>query len=177
MANNQYTFTGSILRVSLSESRNSFDWQLEFALPFLLGLPNDAIAPGPQGQLGFGASYFAANDQNTNAALLFVKQGFIRFNDLGGIAGQSLKLGRTEFIDGAEVTPKNATLAALQRDRIAHRLIGNFGFSDVGRSFDGVQYVLNRPTLNFTFLGARPTRGVFQVDGWGKLNANVSMAR
>lgn len=173
MANNQYTFTGSILRVSLSESRKSFDWQLEFALPFLLGLPNDAIAPGPQGQLGFGASYFAANDQNINAALLFVKQGFIRFNDLGGIAGQSLKLGRTEFIDGTEVTPKDATLAALQRDRIAHRLIGNFGFSDVGRSFDGVQYVLDRPTLNFTFLGARPTCGVFQVDGWGELNANV----
>src|SRR5438094_102137 len=54
-ANNEYTYPGSILRVSLSESRKSFDWQIEFALPFLLGLPNDAIAPGAQGQLGFGA--------------------------------------------------------------------------------------------------------------------------
>src|SRR6266516_2815515 len=84
-----------------------------------------------------------------------------------------LKLGRMEFIDGTEVTPKDATLAALKRDRIAHRLIGNFGFSDVGRSLDGVQYVLNRSKLNFTFVAARPTRGVFQVDGWGELNANV----
>jgi len=172
-ANNQYTFTGSILRVSLSETRKSFDWQLEFALPFLLGLPNDAIAPDPQGQFGFGASYFAANNKNTDAAVPFAKQGFIRFNDLGGRTGQSLKLGRMEFVDGTEVTPKDATSAALKRDRIAHRLLGNFGFSDVGRSFDGVQYVFNRPTLNFTFLGARPTRGVFQVDGWGELNANV----
>ena len=173
MANNQYTYPGSILKVSLSESRKSFDWQLEFAVPFILGLPNDAIAPAPQGQFGFGATYFAANDHNTNAAMVFPKQGFIRFNELGGVAGQSLKLGRMEFNDGAEVIPEDATLAALKRDRIAHRLIGIVGFSHVGRSFDGVQYVLNRPKLNFTFFGARPTRGVYQVDGWGDLNANV----
>jgi hypothetical protein len=170
--NNNYTFPGSILRWSLSESRKTFDWQVEMALPFLLGLPNDAIAPGAQGQLGFGANYFAANHV-TNAAMLFAKQGFVRFNDLGGVTGQSLKLGRMEFIDGTEVTPKDPTLAALKRDRIAHRLIGNFGFSVVGRSFDGVQYALNRSKLNFTLLAARPTRGVFQVDGWGDLNVNV----
>lgn len=151
----------------------SFDWQVEFALPFLLGLPNDAIAPGAQGQLGFGASYFAANGRKINAAMLFAKQGFIRFNEFGGVSGQSLKFGRMEFIDGTEVTPKDSTLAALKRDRIAHRLIGNFGFSDVGRSFDGVQYSLNRSRLNFVLLAARPTRGVFQVDGWGELNVNV----
>jgi hypothetical protein len=69
--------------------------------------------------------------------------------------------------------PKDATLAALKRDRIAHRLIGNFGFSDVGRSFDGVLYSLNRSKLNLTVFAARPTRGVFQVDGWGELNVNV----
>jgi hypothetical protein len=172
-ANSDYTFPGSILRLSFSESRKPFDWQLEFALPFLLGLPNDAIAPGSQGQLGFGATYFAANGRSTNAAMLFAKQGFIRFNELGGAAGQSLKIGRMEFIDGTEVSPKDTTLAALKRDRIAHRLIGNFGFSDVGRSFDGVQYSLNRSNINVTLLAARPTRGVFQVDGWGELNSNV----
>jgi Alginate export len=172
-ADNQYTYPGSILRLSLSQSRRAFEWQIEFAVPFLLGLPDDAIASGPQGQLGFGASYFAANGRNTNAAMLFVKQGYIRFNELGGTAGQSLKLGRMEFIDGTEVTPRDATLAALKRDRIAHRLVGNFGFSDVGRSLDGVQYAFDRSKLNLTLLGARPTRGVFQVDGWGELNANL----
>ena len=172
-ANNRYTFPGSILRLSLSESRNAFDWQLEFAVPLLLGLPNDAVATGAQGQFGFGASYYVANGRSTSAAMLFAKQGFVRFKELGGIGGQSLKLGRMEFIDGTEVTPKNATLAVLKRDRIAHRLLGNVGFSDVGRSFDGVVYAINRSRLNFTFLGARPTRGVYQVDGWGELNANV----
>jgi hypothetical protein len=172
-ANNSYTYPASILRLSLSKSQKNFEWQLEFAVPFLLGLPDNAIAPGAQGQLGLGASYFAADGRRSNAAMLFAKQGFIRFNELGGISGQSLKLGRMEFIDGTEVAPKDLTLAALKRDRIAHRLIGNFGFSDVGRSFDGVQYALNRSNLNFTLLAARPTRGVFQVDGWGELKANV----
>ncbi len=59
------------------------------------------------------------------------------------------------------------TLAALKRDRIVQRLIGNFGFSDVERSFDGFHYVYSRPAINFTVLGAIPTRGVFQTDGWG----------
>src|SRR5215469_18985355 len=95
-ANNSYTYPASILRLSFAEAKNTFDWQLEFALPFLLGLPNDAIAPGAEGQLGFGASYFAANSRNTNAAMLFPKQGYIRFKRLGGVRGQSLKLGRME---------------------------------------------------------------------------------
>jgi hypothetical protein len=86
---------------------------------------------------------------------------------VGGNRAHSLQIGRFEFLDGSEVVPKNATLAAVKRDRVAQRLIGNFGFSDVGRSFDGVHYVYGSPSDNFTFVGAVPTRGVFQVDGWG----------
>ena len=172
-ANNDYTFPGSILRVSLSQSKQAFDWQLELAAPFLLGLPNDAVASGAQGQLGFGGSYFIANQKNTNAGMVFAKQGYIRFKALGGVEGQTLKAGRMEFFDGLEFIPKDATLAALVRDRIAQRLIGNFGFTDVGRSFDGAQYSLSGSKLNLTLFGGRPTRGVFQVDGWGELNVNV----
>jgi hypothetical protein len=172
-ANNDYTFPGSIFRLSLSQSKQKFDWQLETAVPFLLALPDDAIASGAQGQLGLGASYYAANSKNTKAAIAFAKQGFIRFKGFGGKGGQSLKLGRMEFIDGMEIAPKNPILGVLKRDRIAHRLLGNFGFSDVGRSFDGAQYTFNGSKLNLTLFGGRPTRGVFQVDGWGELKANV----
>jgi alginate export protein len=172
-ANNDYTFPGSILRVSLSESTKLLDWQLELAAPFLLGLPDDAIAAAPQGQLGFGASYFVANRRDRNTGMAFAKQGFLHFKNLGGIEGQSLKVGRMQFIDGTEVAPKNSTLATLKRDRIAHRLIGDFGFSDVGRSFDGVEFTRNGSRLHLTLFGGRPTRGVFQVDGWGEVNINV----
>jgi hypothetical protein len=173
-ANNDYAFSESILRVSFSESRKSFDWQLELAAPLLLELPDDAIAPAPQGQLGFGASYFASNDNSRNAGMVFPKQGFLRFKNLAGVAGQTLTLGRMQFIDGAEVAPKDSTLATLKRDRIAHRLIGDFGFTAVGRSFDGAQFARSFGSrMNLTLFGGRPTQGVFQVDGWGEVNVNV----
>jgi hypothetical protein len=43
----------------------------------------------------------------------------------------------------------------------------------VGRSFDGGHYVYNRPGLNITAIGAIPTRGVFQVDGWGQVDVGL----
>jgi hypothetical protein len=122
----------------------------------LESLPNNAIAAAPQGQLGFGGSYFVANSNNANAAMVFAKQGYVRFRDLGGVDGQSLRFGRMTFVDRAEVTPANATLAALKRDRIAHRLLGDFPFSDVGRSFDGIQYAVNGSFVNFTFFPQDP---------------------
>ena len=165
-----YTYPGSLFRVGVSRTTKPYDWQVEFALPVLLGLPHQPAGAGPQ---GLGANYFTANGGRTNAAMLFVKQAFARFHDLGGVAGQSLKLGRMEFFDGTEVSPSNATLAAVKRDRVALRLLGNFGFTHVGRSLDGVQYAIDRPRMNVTLLAARPSRGVFQVDGWGELNVNV----
>ncbi|HSL23723.1 MAG TPA: alginate export family protein [Vicinamibacterales bacterium] len=168
-----YVHQGTQVRFGLARSRARYDWQVEFEVPFMLGLPADAVAPPPQGQLGLGASYFAANDNSRNPAALFLKQAFVRFKGLGGIAGQSLKIGRQEFNEGLEVTPKNAALATLNRDRISQRVLGNFGFSDVLRSLDAAQYVLSTPTLNVTALAGRPTEGVFQVSGWSELDINV----
>jgi alginate export protein len=168
-----YTYPGSLLRLGLSQSKTSLDWQAEIAVPFVLGLPTNAVATGAAGALGLGANYFSANDSRSDLARLFVKQAAVRFKRLGGVEGQSLKVGRFEFIDGTETMPKDATLAALKRDRIAHRLIGNFGFSHVGRSLDGAQYVLDRGDWNVTALAVRPTRGVFDLDGWGDLDVNL----
>ncbi|MEW5975304.1 MAG: alginate export family protein [Acidobacteriota bacterium] len=172
-ADNRYAYSGSLLRLSLGQQRKDVDWQIEMAIPVLLGLPANATVPGPQGQFGLGAAYFVANDRSRNAALPFLKQGYLRFKKLGGSDAHSLRVGRVEFIEGTEVTPKNPTLATVKRDRIAHRLIGNFGFTHVGRSFDGVHYVFTTPLHNVTLLAARPTRGVFQVDGWGELDVAV----
>src|SRR5260370_25644769 len=37
--NNSYAYTGNILRVGFSQNRDTWDWNAEFAVPFLLGLP------------------------------------------------------------------------------------------------------------------------------------------
>jgi len=171
-ANNQYAFSESIFRLSFFQSKKSFDWKIEVAIPFLLALPDDAIAPGAQGQLGFGGSYYASSHR-TNTASVFPKQAYGRFKFGSEPWRQSLLLGRSEFFDGGEVIPKNRTLAAVKRDRIMQRLIGNFGFADVGRSFDGGVYGADSSRTNVTLFAARPTRGVFQVDGWGEVNVAV----
>src|SRR6266853_5921057 len=168
-----YTYSGSLLRFGLTETKQKLDWQVEFAVPALVNMPATAIMPAPFGQLGLGGSYVAANSGATNSSSIFLKQGNFRVKGLGGIAGQSLKVGRLEFIDGSEVTPGHSTLAALKRDRIAQRLLANFGFTDVQRSLDGAQYVFDKPKLNITAVAARPTEGEFQVNGWDELKINV----
>src|SRR5262249_61715390 len=66
------------------------------------------------------------------------------------------------------------TLVDLKPSRINQRLIGDFGFSDVLRSLDGIQYLYAGGSWTFTAVSAIPTRGVFQVDGWGWTKAPVT---
>ena len=160
---NQYFYAGSLLRVSLSQQRRGWEWRAEFAAPLLLGLPDSASAPGTQGALGLGPNYFAANHRERNAAMVFPKQLYLRFLR----NAQSFRIGRFEFVDGGETSPKDPGLAAVKRDRVNQRLVGSFGWSHIGRSFDGVHYSLEKPSGNLTFIAAVPTRGVFQTDGWG----------
>jgi len=172
-ADPNYTFFAYLLRFNLSQKKQKWEWQVDFAQPLLANLPSQSNAPPPQGQLGLGASYFAANRDSTPVGL-FLKQGYVRFKSIFGDKPSNLRFGRFEFVDGAEKTPRDATLAALVRDRIAHRLVGNFGFSHVGRSFDGAQYTRETAATNFTLVAARATNGVFQVNGWGDLNTDIN---
>ncbi len=165
---NSYAFSGSILRAGFSQTRDGWNWNAEFAIPLFLGLPSSAIGTGPQqGALGFGGNYFVANGGSQNAAMIFPKQIYVSFNSLGGSKAHRLQIGRFEFLDGSEVVPKNATLVALRRDRVNARFLGNFGFTDVGRSMDGILYTYTTKADTFAFTAAVPTRGVYQVDGWG----------
>src|ERR1019366_367615 len=163
---NQYAYSGKLARFNFAEKRGGFDWDIEVAVPFLLGLPKTATAPAPQGALGLGSNYFSANSGHQNTAMAFAKQAFARYH-FGDKEDQSVQAGRFEFNDASELTPQNATLATLKRDRVSQRLIGVFGFSDVGRSFDGARYSWSQPNTDFTFVAATPTRGVYQPDGWG----------
>lgn len=169
-ANSDYNFWGSLLRVSVGQERSHWDWQVEGAVPLLLNLPADAVASPPQGQLGFGATYFASNARQNGS--VFLKQAFVRFKGIGDEAN-SVRVGRIEFIEGLESTPKNPTLATLKKSRVAHRLIGNFGFTHVGRSIDALQFVRNTATSNITLLAGRPTEGVFKLEGNRELNVNL----
>jgi Alginate export len=169
---NAYGYSGSLLRLMFSEQQPGYDWAFELAAPILLGIPDHAVLPAPQGQLGLGGNYYAANHSQQNSAFVFAKQAYFR------VKGEysSVQFGRFEFTDGGEVTPKDDTLAIIKRDGISQRLIGTFGFSDVQRSFDGVHYVYSNGPWNFTAVSMVPDRGVFQVDGWGWVKTPVTYA-
>ncbi|HEY0997647.1 MAG TPA: alginate export family protein [Gemmatimonadaceae bacterium] len=172
----RYAFLGAQARLGLAQQRPRLGWRVELEAPLLAGLPEDATRPAPQGQLGLGPSYYAANDAKRSVASVFLKQAFLRLGARPGAHGHALRLGRMEFAEGAEVTPANATLAAVKRDRIAQRLVGPFGFSHVGRAFDGAHYSWDGGRTNVTATAFRPGEGVFQVDGWGSLDYDLGYA-
>src|SRR5581483_5929295 len=173
LADGSYAFPASLLRVGISNSEGRIRWNLEAAVPLLLELPEHATAPAPQGQLGLGASYFASN--GVNVISIFPKQAWVSVRGIGA-ESNSLRLGRFEFIEGTETTPAQQHLAVLKRERISHRLIGNFGFTHVGRSFDGLQFAHDASKWNLTVMAARATRGVFDVDAAGELDVHLQYA-
>jgi len=167
---NSYAFPHSLLRVAIGQQGKDFDWRVEAAQDAILLLPREAVVPAPQGQLGPGGTYYAANGNGRNNVNAFVKQAYFQVNHVGH---GKLKLGRFEYFDGTEAKPKDATLASLVQTRISQRLIGNFSFSAVQRSFDGAQFSYNFDKDNLTLFGARTTRGVYQIDGMGELDVEV----
>jgi len=169
-----YTFGAFNLRLALEQKKERWEWKIEGLFPVLLGLPENAIRPPPQGQLGLGASYFAASGRQDASAVF--RQGYVRLKKLFGRPGTSLRFGRFEFAEGAEVAPADSVLAALKRERIAQRLIGGFGFTHVGRGFDGLEFARSTPRSNFTLLAARPTEGVFQLRSLKQLDVDFYYA-
>jgi len=159
--NGSYVFSGHQLRLSALDSSPKLDFQFDLQGQLLTNLPGHAIAPAPQGALGLGANYYAANGRDYEA--LNIKQAFVRFKGALG-TGSAARVGRFEFNDGVETVSKDPTLNFLKTQRISQRFIGTFGFSHTGRAFDGGQLSLPVGTGNFTLVGARPTTGVFQLD-------------
>ena len=103
---NQYEYSGNLLRVAFSQKLRSWDWNIELAVPFLLGLPSNATNPAPQGALGLGSNYYTANQSTRNTAMIFPKQLYVRLHPFN--ESQTIQAGRFTFSDGAETAPRNA---------------------------------------------------------------------
>lgn len=167
----QYGHQDSLLRLGIQQTVHRWDYQIELLQAAELFLPTDAVSPvTAQGQLGLGGTYFASNNNNQFPAAASFKTGFLRyhFND-----SNTVRLGRFEFFDGQETTAHNATLTWLQNNRIAQRLIGNFGFSNAQRSFDGIEVDTGNKNWNLTAMAGRATQGVFNMNANPELNVAI----
>jgi hypothetical protein len=166
----RYGFFANQLRAGVRVTLPNAQLTVEAQDTRLVNLPDDATLSPPHGPLGPGATYYL-NTRDTNQGETFLKQGFATLRGRGFTA----KLGRFEYRDGAETTPGDATLAFLKRTRINERLVGPFDFTHVTRSFDGGSLAYDAPGWNATAMGARPTRGGFEVSANGELDG-VSLA-
>ena len=158
---NNYTFTGYQLRLAGVKSTPKLDVQVD--------LQGTALTSVPTGAVGIGATYRAAN--NTQDGAISLKQAFVRFKGAVG-AGSAARLGRFEFNEGVELANPDPTLTFLKTQRISQRLVGTFGFTNTGRSFDGINLSAKvGKTGNFTGVLARPTEGVFKLDSNDNVDA------
>lgn len=167
----QYGHQDSLLRIGIQQQIHQWDYQLELLQAAELFLPSDAVSPvTAQGQLGLGGTYYASNGNNQFPAAASFKTGFLRyhFNE-----SSAVRVGRFEFIEGQETTPRSSTLTWVQSNRIAHRLVGNFGFSNAQRSFDGLDIKSGNTKWNVTAMAGRATQGVFNMNANPELNVDI----
>ena len=174
--NDSYSYLQSLLRIGVAQRIGHWDWQAELEQPWVGPLPNDSVSPvSAQGQLGLGGTYYAANANNTEPAAASFKQGFLRYS---GEGDKNIRLGRFEFFEGVETHPKDSTMLWLQNNRVQQRLVGNFGFSNALRSFDGIDAHLGSNnggsgSWDLTAMAARADQGVFNMNGNPELNVDV----
>jgi len=165
-----YPYVEQLLRFSIAQKMEHYDWLLEGSQNTVFDVPTTSISSlTSQGQLGLGGTYYAANTNTLPAAASF-RQGFLRYH---GGADTTLRVGRFEFFDGQETAPKDTTLAWLQTNRIAQRLIGNFGFSNGQRSFDGIDAHYGKHSWDITAMAGRTTQGVFNMNANPELNVDL----
>ena len=112
---NRYRYSGDYVRLNFAQKHGSFDWDAEFNVPFLLGLPNNATDAAPQGALGLGSNYYTANKNNSFAAMFFPRQLFARFRGLGGNEAQTLQVGRFIFRTAANSPRKTRRLPSTSK--------------------------------------------------------------
>ncbi len=168
-----YPYVEHLLRIAVAQRIGHFDWQAELAENTVFDVPNTSVDPvASRGQLFFGGTYYASNGPlNTTPAAASFKQGWLRYHGKG--PDTTLRLGRFEFFEGQETTPKDGTLLWLQTNRIAQRLVGNFGFSNGQRSFDGIDGHYGKGTFDITAMAGRPTQGVFNMNANPELNVDI----
>ncbi len=167
-----YGHQDSLLRLGIQQRIRHFDYQLEIGQASEWFLPNDAVSPiAAQGQLGLGGTYYASNTNNSDPAAGSLRQGFVRYHFKRDAT--ALRLGRFEFFDGQETAPKDPTLAWLQTNRVQQRLVGNFGFTDGQRSFDGADAKVGGANWDLTAMAGRPTQGVYNMNANPELNVDI----
>ena len=169
---NSYRFGESLLRFGVSQDLPRWDWKIEATQASVLSRPTMPSAQSPRkASSASAAPTMRPTANNDFPAALFLKQGYARYHF--NQQDKNARIGRFEFFDGLETKPKNATIAYLQPNRVAQRLLGNFSFTVAQRSFDGVDGHYGQGSWDITAMAGRADQGVFNMNGNPELNVDV----
>jgi hypothetical protein len=169
-----YRYLQSLFRAGVTQRVDKIDWELEMTQAAVVDAPGNSVAATPaQGQLGLGGTYYAAGGNHSDPIAAFLKQAYFRYH-FG--EDKTLRVGRFEFFGGTETHPKDPSMLWLQNNRVQQRLVGNFGFANAQRSFDGVDAHIGSGPWDFTAMAARSDQGVFNMNGNKELNVDLQYA-
>ncbi len=128
----------------------------------LFDMPYGATDPN-FGPLGLGAVYRAHNRRASDGSV-FLKQAYVDIRDVG-IEGLHVRGGRFGFSEGSDALSGDPGIDWIQKFRVSQRLIGSFGWSHVGRSFDGGLIEWKKSPVQLSAAYMMPTQGGFDLAG------------
>jgi hypothetical protein len=162
----RYNYFANKFQLGLRVKRDPIEMFAQLQHSLLENLPGPAQGPG--------GLYFA-NTHETFQEQAFLRQGWARLKGAAFAPQLSVTGGRLLYRDGAEVLPKDKSLAWITNARVAERLIGPFDYTNIGRSFDGGIVAWDEPAWNATTFYVRPDTGGFEINA-GHAIAQMNLA-
>lgn len=159
MGDSDYSFGHARLRARLGYQVPG-EWEVltELQAVQAIGIPSQAIGPGPVGQLGLGGTLFAHSNRSS-VMTAGLRQAYLKVGDPEDVQFQ---IGRMEYSSGTQVVAPDAQLERVKKMRVKDRLLGTFDFSTYARTFDGFRLDWDSGEVHGSAFLARPTQGGFE---------------
>ena len=165
---NQYAFVANRLFGSVQRTARAYDFVGALQYVHFGGLPSDAVGPGP---LGTGAVYYA-HAGRSDSHQVYLRYANVRLKRL--VPATSIQVGRVPYASGSEAASGNSKIEGVRSQRVAARVIGEFGWSIYQRAYDGVRVDTARSRWTATGFAFHPTQGGFE-DAAGLMMPGVTV--
>ena len=150
-----YILWGWLITVSfrLHKTVARWDWRAEITQATIIDAPNTAVsASSAQGQL-CRCELLRCEWQQFLSRGGLSQAGIVRYGLL--TKTRIFASDALSFLKGRRRSQSNLTLAWPQPNRVAQRLVGNFGFTNAQRNFDGIDAHYGQGTWDVTAMAAR----------------------
>jgi alginate export protein len=153
---NEYAYPANRLQAGVHRSTPRYAFTAALQHVQFVGLPTNAVGPGP---LGLGSVYFA-HAGRTDSNQLYLRSLNVQVKNVW--SGVNLQIGRMPYSSGAESVSPMPKIEAVKQQRVAARLVGEFEWSLYQRGYDGVRVDVDRGPWHGAGIAFHPTQGGFE---------------